>query len=63
MAGRRKSLFACIELAKYFEHRERDAGRALDWVQRILSWGLPLDPISRAEINHRRRRLLKKLGE
>jgi hypothetical protein len=61
MARNRRSLFAAIELAKYFEHRERDAGLALEWVRTILSWRLPLQRQVRVELNHRRRRLLKKL--
>jgi len=62
MALERRSLFAAVELAKYFEHRERDAALALEWVQTILSWRLPLDRRIRGELNHRRRRLMKKLG-
>jgi len=60
MASKRKSLFAGIELAKYFEHRERNPGRALAWVGTILSWQLPLDRRLRGELFHRRQRLLKK---
>jgi len=62
MALKRRSLFAAVELAKYFEHRERNAALALEWVQTILSWRLPLDRRIRVELNHRRRRLMKKLG-
>jgi uncharacterized protein YprB with RNaseH-like and TPR domain len=61
MTQRRKSLFAAVELAKYFEHRERDARLAMEWVQNIFSWQLPLDPRVRGELNHRRRRLSKKM--
>jgi len=61
MALKRRSLFAAVELAKYFEHRERDAELALEWVRIILSWRLPLDRRTRGELSHRRRRLLQKL--
>jgi uncharacterized protein YprB with RNaseH-like and TPR domain len=61
MALKRRSLFAAVELAKYFEHRERDVELALEWVQTILSWRLPLQRRIRGELNHRRRRLLQKL--
>jgi uncharacterized protein YprB with RNaseH-like and TPR domain len=61
MARKRRSLFAAVELAKYFEHRERDVESALEWVQIVLSWRLPLQRRVRGELNHRRRRLLQKL--
>ncbi|MBA7466392.1 hypothetical protein ES707_01573 [subsurface metagenome] len=62
MASKRKSLFAGIELAKYFEHRERNPDQALAWVRTILSWALPLDRRLRSELSHRRQRLLKKVS-
>ncbi len=62
MASRRKSLFAGIELAKYFEHRERDPEQALAWVRTILSWQLPIDRCLRGDLSHRRQRLLKKVN-
>lgn len=62
MASKRKSLFAGIELAKYFEHRERNPERALAWVRTILSWQLPLDRPLRGDLSHRRQRLLKKIN-
>jgi uncharacterized protein YprB with RNaseH-like and TPR domain len=61
MALKRRSLFAAIELAKYFEHRERDVELALEWVQTVLAWPLPLQRRVRGELNHRRRRLMQKL--
>ena len=61
MALKRRSLFAAVELAKYFEHRERDVERALEWVQIVLAWRLPLQRRLRGELNHRRRRLMQKL--
>jgi len=53
----RKSLFAAMELAKYWEHKARDPQRALAWVARALSWGLPLDQETRRQIARRRERL------
>ncbi|UCF96439.1 MAG: ribonuclease H-like domain-containing protein [Spirochaetaceae bacterium] len=61
MIQKRKSLFAAVELAKYFEHRARDVELALEWVQTILSWRHPLEPGFRSQLHHRRERLLKKL--
>ncbi len=56
-----RSLFAALELAKYHEHRARDPGRALEVVEVLLSWGLPLDGRARSEIRRRRERLEKKM--
>jgi uncharacterized protein YprB with RNaseH-like and TPR domain len=61
MASKRRSMFAGIELAKYFEHRERDPEQALAWVRTILSWQLPLDRRHRSALSHRRQRLLEKI--
>ena len=61
MALKRRSLFAAIELAKYFEHREKDIELALEWVQTVFAWRLPLQRSIRGELNHRRQRLLQKL--
>jgi uncharacterized protein YprB with RNaseH-like and TPR domain len=61
MVLKRRSLFAAVELAKYFEHRERDFELALEWVQAALTWRLPLQRRMRGELNHRRRRLMEKL--
>jgi uncharacterized protein YprB with RNaseH-like and TPR domain len=62
MVRRRRSFFAAVELAKYFEHREKDLSLAMEWVQTIFSWRLPLDARSRGELHHRRRRLSKKMS-
>jgi uncharacterized protein YprB with RNaseH-like and TPR domain len=61
MVSQRRSLFAAVELAKYFEHREKKIELALEWVQTVLSWQLPLDRRTRGELNHRRHRLVQKL--
>lgn len=62
MASKRKNMFAGIELAKYFEHRERDPEQALAWVRIVLSWQLPLDRRLRSELSLRRQRLLTKIN-
>ncbi len=59
----RKNLFAAIELAKYYEHREGSYGKALSIVENVLSWGFPLDNTLRMEILHRRRRLLNRINK
>ena len=35
-AAERGQVFACIELAKYFEHRERNYMEALQWAKKAL---------------------------
>jgi len=61
MARGTVSLFAAVELAKYFEHRERKPERALEWVEGILSARRPLDRRLRAELRNRKNRLLRKI--
>jgi tetratricopeptide (TPR) repeat protein len=36
MAGEKGQVFACIELAKYYEHRERNYVEALQWAKKAL---------------------------
>jgi hypothetical protein len=55
-----RSVFAAVELAKYREHRLKDPGRALEAVETILSWKLPLDARVRLQIQKRRERIMKK---
>jgi uncharacterized protein len=55
-----RSIAAAVELAKHHEHRARDPGRALQVVERILTWNLPLDRRMREEIQRRRERLRRK---
>jgi hypothetical protein len=55
-----RNLFAAMELAKYHEHKERNPARALEVVEEVLSWNLPLAPRERREIFKRKTRLLKK---
>lgn len=62
-----QDLDAAIELAKFYEHRERSPQTALRWTDDALGWLpiLPLRPSERrywkSELDHRRSRLLKKL--
>ncbi len=55
-----KSLFAAVELAKYFEHKRRDPGSALKTVETVLSWSAPLEARLKDEIRRRRARLTRK---
>ena len=56
-----KSLFAVTELAKYYEHKKRDYDRALMFVNKCLSWNIPLSTSDRYEIFRRKNRLLFKI--
>ena len=57
---KRPSYFAGIELAKFLEHRDKSPGEALVLVENMLR-ELPLrDPVKKAELQHRRRRLIEK---
>ncbi len=58
----KRSLFAAIELAKYYEHREHLYSRALSMVEDVLSWGLPFEENVKREILHRKRRLIGRLN-
>ncbi len=53
--------FAYVERAKYYEHRLREFRQALDVVERALAT-CQLTPKGRAELQHRRRRLLGRLA-
>jgi uncharacterized protein YprB with RNaseH-like and TPR domain len=57
-----RSMFAAVELAKHLEHRARRPDRALDMVELLLSWNLPLDARAREEIGRRKARLQRKLA-
>ncbi len=59
--GRSRSLFAAVELAKHYEHRARRLDAALEIVERLLSWDLPLDGRERQEVRRRKDRLERKL--
>jgi uncharacterized protein len=62
MLQEKRSLFAAVELAKHHEHRQHDPERALETVDLLLSWNLPLDAHTRQEIFRRKKRLQRKLG-
>ncbi len=57
----RKSVHAMIELAKYYEHRERNVNTALTWV-RIAERELPLQRDTIEALQKRKGRLERKLG-
>jgi len=57
-----RSLAAAVELAKYHEHRRRDPFAALERVEVVLSWNLPLNARTRGELAKRRRRLERKVA-
>ena len=59
---------ACIEIAKYYEHRQKDCGRALKWVEKALAYvledtSMPAQAIWQEEITHRANRLQRKLHQ
>ncbi|MGC9366170.1 MAG: ribonuclease H-like domain-containing protein [bacterium] len=58
-----KSLFAAVELAKYYEHLFRNYTHALEIVNSVLNWKIPLTDDFRSEIIHRKRRLLRKVNK
>ncbi len=60
LAGAR-SYLAAVELAKHYEHRMRRCEAAIQLVETVLSWNLPLDSRARHEIFKRRARLQRKL--
>jgi uncharacterized protein len=62
MIARSKSVFAALELAKHHEHRNRNPKRALEMVELLLSWNLPLDRRMREALRVRLARLKRKLG-
>jgi uncharacterized protein YprB with RNaseH-like and TPR domain len=61
MAAQAQSLFAVVELAKYYEHRRREPGAALEWVKTGLAWKAPLESKERCELEKRKRRLQLRL--
>ncbi len=57
-----RSMFAAVELAKHYEHREHDPLRAMRVMETVGSWGLPLGRRGREEIRRRVERLKRKLS-
>lgn len=55
----RQAFLASIELAKYFEHTQKDVGRALDFARRALSL-CPESPSLRRGVNSRMTRLIRR---
>jgi uncharacterized protein YprB with RNaseH-like and TPR domain len=58
---------ACIELAKHYEHRSRDAAEALVWVDRAILYNqqLPATPTRadmQKDLEHRSKRLRQKIN-
>jgi len=61
MSRNSRSLFATLELAKYYEHREKDYGKALEYVDMIFDFFLPLPAPERRELFKRKRRIQRKI--
>lgn len=57
-----RSISAAVELAKYYEHREKEPERAHYWLNKVFAWDLPLSPLLRGELLKRRERLKRKLS-
>jgi uncharacterized protein YprB with RNaseH-like and TPR domain len=55
-------LFAVEELAKWYEHHERDFERALSLVRNVLTGSCRLSPAERDALIYRLRRLKRRLG-
>ncbi len=55
-----KSLYAIIELAKFYEHRRADPEGALKWIDRIESWRLR-DRVADQQVQRRKKRLERKI--
>jgi uncharacterized protein YprB with RNaseH-like and TPR domain len=60
---RSRNLPAALELAKYWEHKEKNCLRALALVEELLVSGLPLDEEILKALRHRQRRLKQKTAE
>jgi uncharacterized protein len=54
--------FAVAELAKFYEHRTRESGKALQLVANLLNEAGRLSYAERTSLEHRRRRLLHKVS-
>lgn len=67
-AARSGQIYACVELAKYYEHRERDYDQAIHWTYVALTcvrspeFPHPERPRLLAELEHRLNRLQLKLS-
>ena len=54
-------VFAVEELAKWYEHKKKDFGRAAGLVRALLEGGRRLDEAERSSLQHRLERLLQKI--
>jgi uncharacterized protein YprB with RNaseH-like and TPR domain len=64
LAAQQGQVYACEELAKYYEHNQRDYSAALKWVEYALTMiaGRPQAILWQPALEHRRQRLLRKTG-
>ena len=66
MAGK-NNIYACLELAKYYEHREQEYKKALNWVKKIEKIQKLITvshiKIDEDQLSHRKKRLLKKISK
>ena len=60
--GEGYNYFAAVELAKYYEHHDKNPKMALNTVYKILNRPIPLDEKRRVLLLHRKKRLKKKLS-
>ena len=60
---KRPGLYAGVEMAKFLEHRERDYTGALTLVEKLLRELPILNPERRAQLQHRRNRLIAKIAK
>lgn len=59
-----ENLTACIELAKFHEHKEKDWALALTWTEKAIQISERLSAVKlRDELDHRKSRLMLKLGK
>lgn len=61
-AADHRQVDACIEIAKYYEHRQKDWAQALQWVENALLYSTqPIHQSVRIELLHRQARLKTRL--
>ena len=63
VAAKKDDLISCVELAKYFEHREIDLFSASNWVETAINIVTRTDGTEKImpELNHRKTRLESKI--
>lgn len=57
------NIFGAIELAKFYEHREKNYRKALSYIDPLLKGPLRVSQFLKEELIHRKKRLLKKINE